>query len=542
MLQIPKFKPLFTTPEIITTKANPLKERCFNDFGLFVREYFPHHFWGEFSQMHQDFIQMEERPDRRGVKEAIAAPRGNAKTTFKALIKPIHAICYGYERFILIVGWSSGEATDKVKDIRDELLVNERLIEDFGSLLGKTAGKSDFITRNNIRVTARGRGGQIRGLKHRQSRPSLVIMDDIESLESVNTPEQRQKTTEFVMKDVIGAGAPDGSTNFVLVGTVLQGESFLVQALNKPGWYRKKYRAVINETSREDLWKAWEEIYCDLLNPNAQEEAEAFYIENQAAMMEGVEVLWPEGEPYYKLREFILQNGRAAFNSEKQNEPFDPERQLLNPDACKNFKVLRPVDSDWPEDYKNPPKDAFIIRVEGEKDRYSRELTIIQFHDPALAEEKKSDYGAIVTCAQDEYGYIYVLDAWLKKQATSKQVEASLDQYVIWSASRLYLETNGFQRLMKPHYDDEAKARDLHVKIIGITQSANKVHRIGTLEPYFSNRWIRLNVTLDPNFIEQIRLFPTTHDDGPDALQGCVERLKRPGGYIRQTAEGDELS
>ena len=47
----------------------------------------------------------------------------------------------------------------------------------------------DFTTLNDIRVKARGRGQRLRGLKHKQWRPDLVILDDLENDVNVRNPE-----------------------------------------------------------------------------------------------------------------------------------------------------------------------------------------------------------------------------------------------------------------------------------------------------------------------------------------------------------------
>lgn len=511
-----------------------IRERAFRDHEFFVREFFEHHFWGDMSAMHEYFCQLESIPDRRGSNEVTAAPRGNAKTTFRVLMKVIHAIVYGYHPFIIIIGYSKAEAIDKVKDIRDELLTNEHLIEVYGKLLSPKAAKSDFITTNKVRVTARSKGGQVRGLKYGQSRPSYIILDDIESLESVNTPEQRMKTKTWFYKDVMGSGRPDGKSDFEVVGTILHQEGLLAELLQKPGWKGRKYQAILSWAQNQTLWEEWKAIYCALENQNAREDALKFYEANEAAMLEGVEVLWPTGETYYQLMEYTIQFGLASLYSEKQNDPYDPERQILNPDICKRFKVIWAGDANWPKEFQ---EQGFVVDCEG-KQYHSSQLKIIAFHDPALAETNKSDYASVCVCAQDPFGYVYVLESYIRRDPPAIQIRKALDLYSRWQVDTLYMEAVGFQELLKPLYHEELKSREGRFRIIGVDQHSNKIHRISTLEPYFSNGWLRLNQDTSPLLIDQLRLFPTTHDDGPDALQGCVERLKRPGGQIKVTNEG----
>jgi len=47
---------------------------------------------------------------------------------------------------------------------------------------------------------------------------------------------------------------------------------------------------------------------------------------NREKMLEGTEVLWPEWESYYDLMVIRESEGPRSFQSEKQNEPIDPQR------------------------------------------------------------------------------------------------------------------------------------------------------------------------------------------------------------------------
>jgi hypothetical protein len=108
--------------------------RAYTDFEFFIQYFFPDYCQHAFSSMHMTFFQDEVVPNRRNRREVIAAPRGNAKTTFKVLFKVLHAIVYDYEQFILIIGHSAPEAEAKVRDILDELSQNTRLKAVYGDL------------------------------------------------------------------------------------------------------------------------------------------------------------------------------------------------------------------------------------------------------------------------------------------------------------------------------------------------------------------------------------------------------------------------
>lgn len=543
-LYIPRFKPIWPKKKANVVKPDletqALKDACFTDFGLFMRTFFAGHVWGEFSEFHQEIINWERRPDRRGSKEVIAAPRGNAKTVFKVIAKVVHSIVYGYQPFTVIIGYSAQEAEGKVKDIRDELLHNEALIKVYGRLLDKRAGTQSFIAKNNCMVLARGRGGQVRGLRHGLYRPTHIICDDVEELEACQSPLQREKTLNWFKKDVMPAGqsGQEYGLNLTFVGTVLHEDSLLANLLVAPSWEARKYRAIESWASRQDLWDKWKALFCNLDDPDRAKTAETFYKDNEAAMLEGVKVLWPsnKNETYYGLMLQHVELGTAAFSSEKQNEPFDPESQVLDPSLCPRFEVHTPDSPDW---HASLNGERFVIyRADGKTIRGS-DLKVIAFMDPALGKSDKNgkpmgDYTAIVVCGQDKVagGYIYVLDVWLKKRPPSQYVPAAFEMNQRWGLDVLYLEEVGAWAILKDKFALEQEKWPEKMRIIGVGQHKEKLGRIGGMQIYFENKWLHLRDVLDPEFINQLRLFPTVHDDGPDALEGAVTRLRKPNGSI----------
>jgi hypothetical protein len=403
-------------------------QRGYWDLAFFARFFFPHYCKAPFSPMHRDFCEAESDPARRGRREAIAAPRGNAKTTFKLKMKAIHAIVYGYESYILVLGHSAPNAVEKVSEILDELSANRRLIEIYGALAperGKRGkgvwGKKSFVTQNGVRVVARSKGQEIRGTTHGADRPTLIILDDVESPQEVLSPEQRLKTRNWFFKDVSKCGQIDGSTNITLIGTCLHPDSLLSELLRSPGYDGHKYQSVISYASNQALWEAWQGIYTDLSNPKRHVDAKAFYQANEAAMLEGTQVLWPEGEPYEALMRLRIDEGVASFQSEKQNDPYDPDRQLFDLSRSKRFRVSF-ADGRFHAVHWLDGSNKTILRDQ---------LEVAAFHDPAVGKKpgqnSEPDYAAIVVVAKDRDGYLYCLDAYIKRDPLSKQLDMRMN-------------------------------------------------------------------------------------------------------------------
>lgn len=497
------------------SKQTLCQHRGLYDLPWFAQTFFPGHCKTSFSSMHQELFNLYP-VGKRGQNVMIAAPRGHAKTTIMLLIHTIHAIVYGYEPFVVIVAQSQQEAESRVEQILDELRHNERLINVFGNLApdkGK-GGKRKFTTKNGVMIRAISRGQQIRGLNIKGNRPSLIIMDDIETLEGVQTPEQRQKTRDWFYKDIVPAGQTDGTTNFILIGTCLHEESLVSELLAAPHCDSKKYQAIVSFASNQALWDEWQRLYTNLQDPNREATALAFYQENQTAMLVGAEVLWPEVEPYYDLMKKYVQIGRKAFYSEKQNEPFDPSSQLFNMDAALYFSI------DYRTQLLTCPERQIEIRRE---DLYN----VIAYHDPAMG-DSEGDYAAIVVVGKDRNGYYYVLDAYIGREYPDQQIEAAFNLYRKWQYSRIIVESNGFQMLVRDNYNKRFENEADSPLVQSSNNSENKIERIATLQPHITNGHLLFNETLPVEFIRQLHHFPSaTHDDGPDALNGAVNALSR---------------
>jgi hypothetical protein len=251
-----------------------------------------------------------------------AAPRGHAKSTLSSLILPLWCIVTGKRRFIGLVSDTTEQAADFLEFIKAELDANERLREDFPEACGEgrvwKAGQ--VITRNNVRLKCWGKRKAMRGARHGPVRPDLIVCDDLEGDENIDSPHQRAKDREWFFKALMKIGSRRTVT--VVVGTILHYDSLLAQLLKRPGWSGRKWQA-IQQWSASPLWEKWQALYTS----RREDQADRFFKKHKLAMLDGTDVLWPEVEDYYYLMKMRVSDGPAFFDSEKQNEP-------VNPDDC----------------------------------------------------------------------------------------------------------------------------------------------------------------------------------------------------------------
>ncbi len=135
-------------------------------------------------------------------REAVAATRGHGKSVLMSLIYPLWAICTGQRRlgrkqFIVIISASSAISEGFLSALTRELQENELIRADFGNLVGRQKWTStEILTANGVRVVAKGVGSSLRGMRSFESRPDLIICDDLEDDEGVQNADQRRKLAE----------------------------------------------------------------------------------------------------------------------------------------------------------------------------------------------------------------------------------------------------------------------------------------------------------------------------------------------------------
>lgn len=497
------------------------------DMEYFGRAYLGHYFTRETPDFHreldriwQDGVLKGMAPSdetvlviRRlpGCRRAVAAPRGHAKSTNLTFKDTIHAIVYEYKPYIIILSDSSDQAHGFLADIREELEENQAIREDFGELQGKKAWREDvLLTATGVKIDAIGSGKKIRGRRHKNWRPGLIVLDDIENDENVRTPEQRKKLENWFFKAVSKAG--DDYTDIVYIGTLLHYDSLLAKVLKNPAYRSVKYKAVISWAKRKDLWDKWEDIYIDLDNENREQDAKDFYEANKDDMLAGTQVLWEDKLSYYDLMAMRIAEGEASFNSEEQNEPINPEDCLFN--------------EEWFEYYN----EAAI-------DFREKKFRFYGFVDPSLGgkgKKKKGDFSSIITLAVDsQTGYLYTLDADIERRHPDRIIEDVLEKerWLKLTYGRGYAifgcETNQFQWFLKEELARRSAEAGIYLPIEEINQTSDKYGRIQTLQPDVKNRYIKFNPR-HKRLLEQLRQFPmAAHDDGPDALEACRTLARR---------------
>ena len=522
--------------ELTKEEISILIQLCENDMYLFAIRYFPHYLKKPSSRLHKfiyDLLSTELNSERsKGFKWAVAAPRGNAKSSLISAIFPLWCICYNKKRFIVLVSDTAGQAEDFLADIKREILHNEKLQKDFPYICGEgpTWRANEIITNNNVKMLALGSGNQIRGRRFGIYRPDLVIGDDIENSDDNRSKSKRDFLRyEWFEKDVLFVGGEEGTvTDIVIIGTIIGSESLLNALSNPmeyPDWNRKIFKAVY-KFSNSPLWDHWAKLYRDRFDDNRIETAKKFFDENKEEMLDGTEVLWPEGDPYYNnMIEMYFRP--AAFETEKQNSGLDPTKILVKLDQLHfaNFN------------------DKEIHNVLKNKARAIRYGAL----DPSLGKKADSgDFSCIVSLIKDiKTGYLFVDEIEMKRHSVDEQINSIIASHKRFKYKLFGIETNAFQYVVA---EDLRKQSGRTIPIKELNNYHDKKLRFEGIIPFLLDGTIIFDsYKYDNNqqyrsAIEQLCLFTgidDANDDFPDALEMAVRiaRVKKFKRLTKQTKD-----
>ncbi len=464
--------------------------------------------------MHKElFALLDTLQTRRGRRIAVAAPRGHAKSTIVTLAYVLWCLLYHREENILIVSGTAELAKAHLANVKQELECNPLILQNFPELKNRSGPwRKDLIQvpssdpkKNQSQLRALGVGQQVRGMRFREHRPTLIVADDLEERTQCDSEKQRDKRDVWFKSSLLKIGTPE--TNVLLLGTVVHQDSIIARLFRDDtiGWDRSFYQAVEQISPRPDLWERWKELLAghgEYKQLTGEAAAEAFFMDNREEMVRETEVLWPELYDYCAFMKMQLQEGDAAFYADMQNQPLDPDQCIF---ANTNLRF-------WDDKYAT---------AEDLLNAFGRRGEFYGACDPSLgSKEGGGDYSAIIILFVPSGSNVkYVIVAAIKRRTpedTNRQIAEYARRFPI---SRFAFEANQFQSLMLRNLEEVCAKAGVDLPIERVDNRSNKVQRIAGLQPEASlGRLVLMRRHVE--LVRQLREFPMgTHDDGPDALE-----------------------
>ena len=483
------------------------------DIETFLTTYLPEYFDVPFGA-HQKRLFKVIRDEWGDLKLVVVWPRDHGKTTCLINGLVIYAMVKFGVRFTVIITNEDTYARDLLRAIKTELEENELLIEDYGPFLDTEAPKwrtkhvwqqRQIETIQGQVIRAIGKKGKIRGRKHKKWRPGLMIFEDLQERDECKTDEIRDEDHKRVLASWLPALSQGG--NIIGVGNIVHFDCVTAR-LAKPGsgWRVLKERAILREPKRQDLWEEFLAI-CRDGDEKQVRRARTYYEQRQKVMDAGGRVLWPQGRPYRWLMERKAVVGPVIFETEYQNNAYDPETQPWRREQLQTFNLRELRDARF----------RFVIVA-----------------DPAKEKGRGRNKQAWALIGQDpKNGDIYVPAAWKGKRPDTGIVDEWFDAYLTWNAwsqtgvIRFYVEETG-SMLLGPMLNDRSLKDGVNLPLKAFSPHDNKINRdSAALDPLITYRRLWIEESLGW-LMDDVANFPHGDLDGIDCLAHGIGFLRTP--------------
>jgi len=393
---------------------------------------------------------------------AVAAPRGHAKSTAGTLAFTLACLLFGSDDFVLLVSATERLASSHLANIARVLSENDDLRAEFGVELIKSneTELTARIGKREFHVLGKGAEQAVRGCLWNFKRPSLIILDDVESDEAVMSKDRREKLRDWFDNALLPCGSDTLRVRFL--GTILHLDSLLERLItdSSGGWVGCRFKA---HKSFDDF----------------------------------TELLWPEKWPEARLRRerarYIASGNASGYSQEYLSQP------VAESDAYFKKTDFRPM---TPDDYAQPK-------------------TMYASIDFALGQDDKGDNTAIVIAGMDPSGILHVSDVYAQRYDPLQAIEKMFELQHTYDISMWIVEDDNISKAIGPFLNQEMLRRQEFLPIERLRPHKDKQARAVSIQARMRAGGVHFNVDA-PWYFElynEMLTFPRGKtDDRVDAL------------------------
>lgn len=422
----------------------------------------------------------EELPQLNEHKIIIKAYRGAAKTTLISRLFSLWQILNGSKRYCILISSTLDLAKEGIDLIKTELEDNINLKEDFKLKIGDVWNNEEVVFSVNgahCKIKSFGAGKKIRGTNFLSIRPDLIICDDIENDENIESKSQRDKLYKWFNKAILKLPSRlNPHYQILVVGTTLHYDSLLQRIANRNDFFAVSFPLVITFPTNID----------ELNKENLQSfKPKGLKLDDKNADVKAI------------LSDYLEDS--ASFYSEFQNLPLDKENAPLS--TYSTYEVL-PLNI-----------DCITIGI-----------------DPSMGKARGDYFGlsALFYCKKDKrlYG-----SAQGYKITPDKMIEKIIAYYLrlnkIAPHISIACEEIAFQEFFKNTLSAKMRQLGLFAPIVGIRNTAHKSIRLDSLSPLLSQG----ELVIDTNALllrEELDTYPKcAHDDLLDSIDIALQAFNK---------------
>lgn len=428
-------------------------------FIAFCLLYLPHYFNLKPAPFHYQLFDILEDEEEDAV--VIIGFRGSAKSTITSLAYPLWCAIFEKYHFIVLLNDTEAQARLNVINIKTEVEQNIRLRQHFPDLQSKTKwAETELMLSNNVYLMGRSRGQKVRGLRWRQYRPELMILDDVEALEWVRKQDNRDKTERWFDNEVVPA-QEEARARMIVIGNLLHMDAFMSR-LKKRGTYNVLEFPLVDENNKV-TWPA----------------------------------KYPTIEAYRKQREKV--QSQTTWLREYMLKVVPEDGQVIKEGDIHYY------------DNDRITSDISSIRIKPTNGGAAADL--------AISSKASADCTSIVggvTAREMSQEYLYLLPNPVNQRGVDINLLVELSDSILKRlpiGSKLYVEKVGYQEAAIK------VLKDRNLPVYGISPITDKRARLETAAPFIKNGQVRFPRKGCEALIQQLLGFGIeAHDDLVDAL------------------------
>jgi len=436
---------------------------------------FPDHIESPLPECHRELYKIIPNYSRI----ADAAPRGSGKTTAVDLVVLAYYSLFGKSPFSLLISDTLLQSKLHLEALAHELESNEAIAFLFGDVVGNIWGAESILIKTSYGeslIIAKGAGQKIRGLKFRENRPTLAVVDDLENDESVESDERRQKLENWFRFNFLRGLAKEGS-KVIMLGTILHENALLKKIIEKKepyqGWETRKYKAI-----KDDNTSFWESRF-----------PLSYLLDIRDNPM----------HPEYA--------GSIVFAQEYQNEPRSDKDRIIKEGWLRYYSSSNKTSEEW---------------LKG--------LQIIGGVDPAISEKETASFFTFTTIGVDKEGHIWHLDTIRGRYSALEQSQKIIACYKKWKHNEIGIESIAYQKALSQLVKVEGAKEKVYPLIKQIFTDKDKTRRLVALSAQFEGGFIHLDTDSGEmeNLKKEILTFPAKPNDSVDSLMLALETSQKP--------------
>lgn len=268
-------------------------------------------------------------------KVAIAAPRGHAKSTAITFAYCLSVILWRERSYVMIVSETESQSKQFLHDLKKILAGHSKLRQLFNikgfSKETETEVVVEFLDGHEARVIAKGSGQSVRGAKINNKRPDLIICDDLEGDEQVQSEERRDKFRRWFYNGLLPVLSDNGIVR--VVGTIMHLDALLERLMPENQFPKKLVE------KEKYIQVAGTKVYS--IYPRAIWKSIRYAAHNE----DFSSILWPEKfskERLLAIREdYVMQGIPDGYAQEYLNYPIDAETAYFRMEFLKDVTRLQ---------------------------------------------------------------------------------------------------------------------------------------------------------------------------------------------------------